>query len=177
MIREFEGKTEKEAIDQAVVDLGLERDEFDVEIVESEGGFLFKKGKVKIRVHVSDEEYQPLLEPEGDFEQEVATYIETLITKMGYSGRVSVLKREDGKIVFDIESRDTGVLIGRKGRNLDAIQLLANVYAGNRTKDRVRVVVDAENYRTRREESLVRLAHKTADQVRRSRSSTLLEPM
>jgi spoIIIJ-associated protein len=56
MIREYEGRTEKEAIDRATGDLGLERDEFDVEIVESQkNGFLFKKGKVKIRVHLDEE--------------------------------------------------------------------------------------------------------------------------
>src|SRR5512133_2529898 len=60
MIYEFEGKTEKEAIDRAAEELGLEKDEFDVEIVESQkNGFLFKKGWVKIRVHVEGDAPRP----------------------------------------------------------------------------------------------------------------------
>ena len=64
-----------------------------------------------------------------------------------------------------------------KGKNLDALQLLANIYAGHLGHEEVRVILDTENYRIRREESLVRLAYTTADKVRTSRSSVLLEPM
>jgi spoIIIJ-associated protein len=63
------------------------------------------------------------------------------------------------------------------GKNLDALQVLVNVYAGNLADGPIRVVVDSENYRNRREDHLVRLAMKTAQQVRRSRTSRLLEPM
>ena len=66
--------------------------------------------------------------------------------------------------------------VGRKGKNLDAIQLLANVYGGQINPD-VKVVVDSENYRMRHEEQLIRNAFKTAEQVRRSGRSRLLDPM
>ena len=68
-------------------------------------------------------------------------------------------------------------MIGRKGKTLDALQLLANVYAGRLDNPDTKIVLDTENYRIRREESLVRLAYTTADRVRTSRSSVLLEPM
>lgn len=179
MIKEFEGKTEKEAIDKAISALGLERDEFDVEIVESQkSGFLFKKGKVIIRVHVGDDtNIEGSYEPENDFEHAVVDFVENVIEKMGFPGRVSVAFREEHKLGLRIESDHSGILIGRKGKNLDAVQLLANVVAGKLTNEEIRVILDAENYRTRREENLIRLARKVGDQVRRTKGSKLLEPM
>lgn len=179
MIKEFEGKTEKEAIDKAISALGLERDEFDVEIVESQkSGFLFKKGKVIIRVHSGDEvETGGDYSPENDFEHAVLDFVEKVIEKMGFPGKVTLGFREEHKIGLRIESEHSGILIGRKGKNLDAVQLLANVVAGRLTNEDVRVVLDAENYRTRREENLVRMAKKVGEHVRRSKGSKLLEPM
>ncbi|MDR2588598.1 MAG: protein jag [Spirochaetales bacterium] len=183
MIKEFEGKTEKEAIDKAVEALGLERDEFDVEIVESQkSGFLFKKGKVIIRVHVGDDvevapggTENPV--PENDFEHAVVDFVQNVIQKMGFPGKVSVAFREQGKLGLTIDSEHSSILIGRKGKNLDAVQLLANVVAGRLTSDDVRVILDSENYRGRREESLVRMARKVGEQVQRTKGSKLLEPM
>ena len=68
-------------------------------------------------------------------------------------------------------------MIGRKGKNLDALQLLVNVYAGRLGREDIRIILDTENYRIRREESLVRLAYTVADKVRMNHRSMLLEPM
>ncbi|MDR1932252.1 MAG: protein jag [Spirochaetales bacterium] len=184
MIKEFEGKTEKEAIDKAIDALGLERDEFDVEIVETQkSGFLFKKGKVIIRVHVGDEvsvspraeEANPV--PENDFEHAVVDFVQNVIEKMGFPGKVTVGFRETRKLGLSIDSEHSGILIGRKGKNLDAVQLLANVVAGRLTNDDIRVILDSENYRTRREENIVKMARKVGEQIRKSKGSKLLEPM
>jgi spoIIIJ-associated protein len=96
---------------------------------------------------------------------------------MGYPGKVSVLFREEKKIGLKIDSEHSSILIGKKGKNLDALQLLANIYAGRQGREDMRVILDSENYRIRREESLVRLAYTVADRVRESRGSILLEPM
>lgn len=194
MTYEFEGKNEKEAIEKAVAELGLERDQFDVEIIEAQKNTLFKKGYVKIRVHtVSDTEVvsyekqekssssvkktisNPLAQDE--FEQKLLDFVNQMITKMGYEVAVEIMFREDKKIGIKLSSSSSSILIGRKGKNLDAMQLLANVYAGHLGREDVRVILDAENYRVRREESLVHLAYTTADRVRSSRQSILLEPM
>ena len=76
-----------------------------------------------------------------------------------------------------LNSSKSSILIGRKGKNLDALQLLANAYAGRLGREDLRVILDTENYRIRREESLVRLAYTVADKVCMSRKSMLLEPM
>jgi spoIIIJ-associated protein len=221
MIYEFEGRTEKEAIDRAAEELGLEKDDFDVEILETQRQGLFKKGYVKIQVHTDKsvagqgaghreaEESSPGNEldfpassgtrnPQGqaksdaeqfsqavfgdpeaknDFEQKMIDFVEGLIDKMGYGGKVSFLFREEGKISLKIESKYSSILIGKKGKNLDALQLLANIYAGRQGREDLRVILDSENYRIRREESLVRLAYTVADRVRENRGSILLEPM
>ncbi len=190
MQSDFEGRTEQEAIDKAVEELGLERDQFDVEILESSRKGLFKKGNVKIRVYYgsdddsSDDFDEPAAEvsgicnPEAESENErkIVDFVETLIQKMGYTGSASISFRRDSKIGISIESTDSSILIGRKGKNLDAIQLIVNVYAGNLDPD-LKIVVDSENYRMRHEEQIIRNAYKTAEMVKRTGRSRLLDPM
>ena len=185
MVYEYEGKTEKEAIEKAVAELGLERDQFDVEILETQKNSLFKKVFVKIRVHVEDspknvvDKVSKITSPvaQGEFEEKLTTFIKEIIEKMGYEVKVDVMFREENKIGIKLESASSSILIGRKGKNLDALQLLLNVYAGKLGHESTRVILDTENYRIRREESLVRLAYTTADKVRSSKNSILLEPM
>ncbi len=201
MIREFEGRTEKDAIDKAIKELALDEEEFDVEIVETpKKGGLFRKGAVRIRVHVNDDDEDDEAEipaaqrvipdagasprrsgkplpPEDDLEKDTVRFVEQLIGHMGFPGQVAVQFREEGKFGLEITSEHSAILIGKKGKNLDAIQLLVNVYAGKLGKSGVRIIVDSENYRARREDNLVRLANRMAEQVRRNRGSKLLEPM
>ncbi len=187
MVQEFEGRSEKEAIDAAAEELGLERDGFDVEVLESQAGSIFKKGKVRIRVHTRDESpvaaaprkrAQPAdAVPTDEFEAKIIDYTKRVIEGMGYSCEVSILFREEKKLGIRIDSENASIIIGKKGKNLDALQLLVNVYAGRLGREDTRVILDSENYRIRREESLVRLAYETAEQVRRTRQSVLLEPM
>jgi spoIIIJ-associated protein len=204
MVYEFEGRTEKEAIDCAAEELGLAKDDFDVEIIETQRQSLFKKGHVRIRVHTNkpvssasagraveaaDGEAEtvrraPSRQPifgdpsaQNEFEQKMTAFVEGVIGHMGYGGKVLVLFREESKLGLKIESEHSSILIGKKGKNLDALQLLANIYAGRLGRENTRIILDTENYRIRREESLVRLAYTVADRVRESRSSILLEPM
>lgn len=181
MIQEFEGKTEKEAIDNAVSALGLQRDEFDVEIVDTKkSGFLNLQKKVVIKVHLPDKQAASgtaSAGPENDFEHAVVDFVRKLTDKMGFPAEISVVSRSNSKLKLRLDSKHSGILIGRKGKNLDAIQLLANVVAGRLDDGDTRVIIDAENYRSRREESLVRLAQKVGDQVKRTKGSRLLDPM
>lgn len=191
MTREYEGRTEQEAIALAVEDLGIERDDFDVEVISSQKKSLFKKGSVTIRVHIpqgeeddempqSDEsEYMipgQVLSAENENEKKILEFIHILVEKMGYENEVTINFRRDHKIGFNIESEHSSIIIGRKGKNLDAIQLVVNVFAGNLDSD-YKIIVDSENYRMRHEEIIIRNAFKTAETVRRSGKSKLLEPM
>ena len=181
MTREFEGKTEQEAIDMAIRELGLDRDDFDVEIIDQQKKTFFKKGSVTIRVHIPEEEPEEIfseqaLASESEDEEKILHFIENLIMKMGYECSVSINFRKDHKLGFSIESPNSSILIGRKGKNLDAIQLLANVYAAKLDED-YEIIVDSEDYRMRHEEYIVRNAFKCAEYVRKSGKSKLLEPM
>ena len=199
MIYEFEAESEKEAIERAAVELGLERDQFDVETLELQKKSLFKKGYARIRVITVDSvnHVEPEFEgrvpksvascvsagmvanpmPVDEFEQKILDFVNQMIEKMGYDISAEIMFREEKKIGVKLTSSHSSILIGRKGKNLDALQLLANVYAGHLGKEDVRIILDSENYRIRREETLVRLAYVTADKVRSSRNSILLEPM
>ncbi|MDR3284895.1 MAG: protein jag [Treponema sp.] len=198
MVYEFEGKTEKEAIELAALELGLESDQFDVEIMETQKTSLFKKGYVKIRVHTDGSEaprnfagtsqrpetpavpiHRQVADPmpQDDFEKQLIDFIATVIRKMGYDVSVEIMFREGQKLVLKLNSASSSVLIGRKGKNLDALQLLSNVYVEKLGRGDMRIILDTENYRIRREESLVRLAYTAADKVRSTRGSMLLEPM
>ncbi len=191
MMKEFEGRTEQEAIAKAIEELHIEREDFDVEIVEPVRKGLFKKSNVKIRIHFEDEndvpeesyDVQSTQDEEeldapinSDLEDKLLLFVATILEKMGYQGKVSISFRKARKLGLNIESDNSSIIIGRKGKNLDAIQLLANVYAGQIDPD-LKVIIDSENYRMRHEEQLIRMAFKTAEQVKKSGRSRLLEPM
>ena len=179
-VKEFEGKNEEEAINKAIESLGLDRDDIDVEIVEAKKApFLFGGGKVKIRVHLEEEreELSGSLEPDGDFENRIMEFVKGLIDRIGVSAQVNISFRQDNKIGIDIDSQDSGILIGKRGQTLEALQTIVNVAASRIKDSHPRIIVDSQNYRSRRERSLIRLAHQTADEVRRTRDSRLLEAM
>jgi len=199
MIREFEGKTEQEAINKAIEELHIDREDFDVEVVDNGRRGLFKKANVKIRVNVetysddeedtepfaqdfsaeedyAEEEEEETLEQDEEFEQNICSFIEGVVSHMGYDCKASVSERRGRKVCISVESTSSNIIIGRKGKNLDALQVLANVYAGKFDSKR-KIIVDSEGYRTRHEEQIIREAHRTAQQVRKSGRSRLLEPM
>ena len=198
MFYEFEGKTEQEAIEKAVLELGLEKDQFDVEILEVQKGSLFKKGLVKIRVNVlnagdsfentDEDDVQNEVEKEEYVAEEMdemyekcknilKEFVVGVIVKLGYDVAVENITKERKNLVVRLSSNDSPIVIGKHGKNLDALQLLANTFVSNKGFPYIRVLLDCENYRVRREESLVRLAYETADKVAMYRRSILLEPM
>ena len=152
MTYEFTGKTEEEAIQNAVNELGLERDAFDVEIIEKKG--FLKRGPVKIKVYVDDGIEEEKEESAGetyeitDLEMETVDFLKNIIEKMDISATLEISKTEENKIHINIESDKTNLLIGRKGSTLDALQLLANVFVSKKKED-LKVVVDIEDYRGR----------------------------
>ncbi|WP_422479847.1 RNA-binding cell elongation regulator Jag/EloR [Pleomorphochaeta sp. DL1XJH-081] len=181
MVKEFEGKTEQEAIAIAMEELQLEQDELDIEIIDSGKRGLFKKSNVRIRVYLPDDEFEEVdeeveVQDLEEYEIKVVNYVSGLIERMGYPGEVHVNFRKEGKLGLDIVSEHSSIIIGKKGKNLDAIQLIVNVYAGQ-VNPGIKVVIDSENYRMRHEEQLVKLAYRSAEQVRRSGRSKLLNPM
>ena len=96
--------------------------------------------------------------------------------KMGLSVQIEKFTTKD-KITFQIHGDELGILIGKHGQTLDAIQYLTNLVANKEVRRRCQIVVDVENYRSRREETLIQLAHRLGAKVRRTRQKIALEPM
>ena len=194
MTRDFEGKTEQDAINQAIEALHIEREDFDVEILDNGRRGLFKKANVKIRVHIDsaevEEDNSPVMAEDEDIEQEeeedlepneelessLCDFIDGMIAHMGYESKTTVSSRKGRKVNLEISSESSNIIIGRKGKNLDAIQVLANVFAGKIDSER-KIIVDSEGYRIRHEEQIIKNAYRTAMQVRKTGRSRLLEPM
>ena len=172
MIRVIEatGKTEDEAIQSALAELGCTREQVSVEILErAKSGFL-GIGATPAKIRVSFEEPDDIITLTENF-------LKGLLEKMG-SDAVPVLEQKDESTIYvNLTGEKLGMLIGRRGETLDAIQQLTN-YSVNRGSDkRVRVHVDAENYRLKREQSLEHLAQKVAAKVLKYRRNVTLEPM
>ena len=113
----------------------------------------------------------------GSVEETIEVFVKGLLEHMGSDAVPHAAKSADESYMVDLVGENLGILIGRRGETLDAIQHLTN-YAVNRGQNkRVRINVDAENYRRKREESLQRLAQKVAGKVVKYRRNITLEPM
>ena len=113
----------------------------------------------------------------GSVEEKIETFIKGLLEKMGSDAVPHAWKESENTYKVDLVGEDLGYLIGRRGDTLDAIQHLANYTVGRNTEGHIRINVDAEAYREKREDSLRRYARKKAQQVLKARRRTTLEPM
>jgi spoIIIJ-associated protein len=103
-------------------------------------------------------------------------FIHTLAEKMDLSLEIKAMKNDDS-LYIDIEGKDSGTIIGKRGQTLDSIQYLTSLVANKEKDSYLRVVVDAENYRNKRESTLEQLAERLAGKVIRTKKTVRLEPM
>ncbi|MGE5572495.1 MAG: RNA-binding cell elongation regulator Jag/EloR [Bacteroidota bacterium] len=179
---EKSGRTIEEAVEEALGELGLTRDRVEIEVLEEPArGLLGIVGQRPARVRVTARA------EEVDVAEKATEFLRGLLGHMGFTG-VSVTAREgDGVLRLDVEGRELGYLIGRRGATLDAVQYLVNLVASRHARaggrgageqeDRLRIIVDAEGYREKRARSLERLARAVAERVRREGRQVALEPM
>lgn len=114
---------------------------------------------------------------DGSVEEEILAFLEGLLQHMGATAAIRVEEKGEGVYQVLLEGERLGMLIGHRGETLDAIQQLTS-YTINRSRTkRVRIHLDAENYRAKREEALRRMANKVAEKVVRYRKNITLEPM
>ena len=164
---EFEGKTTEEAIENACRQLKLTKDEIDVEIIEpgSAGIFGLVGGrKAKVKVTTTREEPEPVEETNGVAIAKDA--LENILTLIPMEGTTVNAAQNDGTIALNIEGDTSGLLIGRKGRTLDALQFIVNKIVNKALEKRTQVVVDSENYRQRRRESLIQMALRMGEKAK-----------
>lgn len=202
------GKTVEDAVKAALAELGVSRDQAEVEVLEESKPSLlglFGGRDAKVRVTVKEAEPAEEAAPEAaeapvekteaapqedakapaDREEErqaaaaaAKAFLEEIFRAMGMDLLIEkFISRKDEEIILKIHGDGIGVLIGKHGQTLDALQYLTNL-AGNRgRKNWNRIILDAENYRERRRETLERLARNLADRVKRTRKKAMLEPM
>ncbi|HCP95113.1 RNA-binding cell elongation regulator Jag/EloR [Anaerovibrio lipolyticus] len=164
------GKTVDEAKQAALSELGVDPAlvEF-VEVVEPTKGFLGLLGGKPARVRAVVRELSPI--------EKAEKFLSDIFKAMKLDIEIEKSESEDGT-VFNLIGDNLGILIGKHGQTLDSLQYLSNL-AANRglTDNKVRIIIDIENYRSRREDTLRRLAMRLADKVRRTGERIVLEPM
>ena len=202
------GRNEEEAIAAALAQLGLDRDDVSVEILDrAKSGFLGIGGnpaKVRVTYEVEGEEMEeePVLAVEqeetvvveekpaaektvetvpvaagNDKAEKIAAFLVGLMEHMQVKAVPTVTLNEEGIYHVDLQGETLGAIIGRRGETLDAIQQLTSYSINRGASKRVRIQVDAENYRAKREEALIRLANRVAEKVVKYRRNVTLEPM
>ena len=165
---EMVGKTIDDAIENGLKELGKKRSQIEVKVLEapSKGIFgIFGVKLAKVRLNVLDFP-----------EEEVRDFLRNLFEGMGIDAQIEIKKEKD-TINVRLEGPDMGVIIGRRGQTLDAVQYLVNLVVNKNRESYVKVHVDTENYRQKREETLVRLANKIARKVQKIGKTMTLEPM
>ena len=167
---EVSGKTEDEAIAAALGQLGVERDAVSVEVLERAKSGFFGIGSSPAVVRVSYEYKESKVEATENF-------LTGLFQRIGVQATPQVVENEAGGIDVTVVGENVGSIIGRRGETLDAIQHLTNYVVNKGSGNRVRVSIDAENYRAKRDETLVKLANKTAAKALKFRRNITLEPM
>lgn len=166
------GKTVEEAVSKAAEELGVDVSLVDYSVVaEAKKGFL--------GIGAADAEITASYTPKG--EKNALAFINTVLEDMQISAEITTSYNEDDDFVININGESAGILIGHHGDTLDSLQYLANLAANRREngekQEYVRVNLDVEGYRAKREETLRELARKQAERVLKYKKSVILEPM
>ncbi len=167
---EISSKSVDEALQEGILQLGVRKDNVKVEVLNEASSGLFKilsnkPAKVKLTVI-----YEPA--------ELIVNYLQEILRLMGLEGEVNVVKEEEDSIHVEINGKRMGVLIGKRGNTLNALQYLCNVVLSRNFKEqRRRVLLDVENYRERREKNLQQLADNMAAKATRISREVPLEPM
>lgn len=168
-VAEKSANTLEEAIEACLVELGVKRDQVSIEVLEQPGkkGLFGLFGNRLARVKVSYE---------NDPGTVACDFLRQLTEAMDVNAGFEVFHRDE-QILINITGSDLGILIGRRGDTLESIQFLTNLAVARKLSDRSRIIIDVEGYRKRREETLIKLAKRLAEKVKKTGHRIVLEPM
>jgi spoIIIJ-associated protein len=169
---QISAKTVDEAVKTALDELSANPDDVTIEVIEEGSRGIFGLGSKDATVIVT------LKQIEKTSLQKAKEFIDELIDKMKLNCDTNVVE-EDNTIKITVTGPGVGGIIGRRGETLDAVQYLTNLYVNKgKTGDSYkRVMIDSENYRAKREETLIRLANSMASKALKNRRDMILEPM
>ncbi len=166
---EVKAKTVDEAVSKALLELNTIKENVEIEILEEQKGIFGILGSKEVKVRVT-----LLKEDETGV---VTDFLTNVTSKMGMDVTFETdYNDEDKKMSVEIKGDGLGLLIGRRGETLDALQYLTNIIINKNTDDYIKVTIDAENYRERREDALVTLANRTAAKAVKYRKNMVIEP-
>ena len=166
---EAKGDSIDAAVESALQELGMTRDDVSVEVLQQPKSGFLGFGKEPAIVRVSYE-----VTPTG----RAVDFLQGLLVRFGTPAQIHASENiEERTISLTLSGENMNAVIGHHGDTLDAIQYLVNIVTNRKEDERWRVTVDAENYRAKREESLAALAHKTAQKALKYRKPVGLEPM
>lgn len=161
-------KTVEEAIAAALAELGVSREETDITVIdEGTKAFLGMFGG-KDAVVLVKKNFQP--------EREAESFLREIFLTMGLIVKIKA-EMEDKHLFVELTGDDMGILIGKRGQTLDALQYLVNLVVNKKSPYYISVMLDTENYRQRRRETLESLAFNLAKKVKHTRRNVVLEPM
>lgn len=171
---EFEGKDPEDAISQAVAYFKVPQEKLEIEIISlgSSGLFGLLGGKkAKIKAALKEEE-----ETEEQLVAQASELLTTLLAKMGENCKVNGTMEAD-QILLSVEGEDAGLLIGKQGQTLEALQYLVTRMLAKKTKRKPKVIIDIESYRERHRNALIELALKQGEKAKRLGKPVTLNPM
>lgn len=178
------GKDTEEAIEAGLKELNVSREDVNIEIIETSNKGLFgifgqKDAKVKITLLGKDSETKtPVIkENVDDVILKTKNFVVTVLLKMGIDSDCEITMKENNRIEIKLSGENMGMVIGRRGETLDALQHVVQLYVNKEFEEYYKVTVDTEDYRKKREEALTNLAHGLAKKVIRTRKEIVLEPM
>lgn len=164
---ETTGKTVEDAVNAALEELGADIGDVEVTVLEEGSKGLFGIGSKQARVEVR---------LKMDLAGEGVRFLKSVFEKMNVDVDIESYEDEDS-ILLQVSGKDSGIIIGRRGETLDALQYLTSLVVNKKSGRYKRLTIDIENYRKKREETLVRLAKRLADKVVKYRRNVSLEPM
>jgi len=173
---EIAAATVEQAIEQAEAQLGLSRDQFEVEVVRRGASGILGVGSKEALIRVTPLGRASPEPAEKDVIQVVTEVLDTLLGLLGVKGKVEVLS-DDIPLAFDIEGDDLGILIGRQGQTLACLEYITKLMVVGRLKTWMPLTVDVAGYKKRRRDSLQRLALHLAEQVKSRGHAITMEPM
>ena len=181
---ETDGRNLEEAVQKACELLQTSREDLDVEILENCSSGFLGIGARKARIRAALKEAAPAAawktDPspaaENGLGGKAQAALKGLLEHLDMEARVD-LKEDEERIYLNIQGDGGGLLIGRKGQTLDALEYLVNKMVHKNQEGKKRIVVDTENYRTRREDSLVKLAQRLGEKARQLGRPVTISPM
>lgn len=170
---EAEGKTVDEATKKATGELNIDDiSKVRVEVIDPGKSGIFGFGvsrPAKVRIYYSDESVDI-----GEITKEILL---TILNKMGIEGNVKDVKEGENKVYIELESSRSGLIIGKRGKTLEALQFLVNLMVNHQMKSDKKVILDIESYRAKREKALRKLSREVALKVIKTGKPLTLEPM